>query len=86
MLVDRQNGKRPIAVHSLPIASGGRADDHILTHARAIVRAIQPDADGPADPAQVRNLLGLTLGEARVAALVGSGLPRELSARGPIAI
>jgi DNA-binding CsgD family transcriptional regulator len=46
------------------------------------VLAIQPEADGPADPAQVRDLLGLTLGEARVAALVGSGLaPREAAAR-----
>ena len=78
MLVDRQDGKRPIAIHILPIAPGDRAEDRILAHARAIVLAIQPDADGPADPAQVRDLLGLTLGEARVAALVGSGLaPRE---------
>ena len=82
MLVDRHDGKRPIAVHILPIAPGERAEDRILTHARAIVLAIQPDADGSADPAQVRDLLGLTLGEARVAALVGSGLaPREAAAR-----
>jgi DNA-binding CsgD family transcriptional regulator len=82
MLVDRLDGKRPIAIHILPIAPSDRAEDRVLTHARAIVLAIQPDADGPADPAQVRDLLGLTLGEARVAALVGSGLPpREAAAR-----
>jgi DNA-binding CsgD family transcriptional regulator/PAS domain-containing protein len=82
MLVDRHDGKRPIAVHVLPIAPRDRKEDGVLTHARAIVLAIQPDADGPADPAQVRDLLGLTLGEARVAALVGSGLaPREAAAR-----
>lgn len=82
MLLDRQDGKRPIALHIIPISYGKRAEDHFLTHARTIVLAIQPDANGPADPAQVRDLLGLTLGEARVAALVGSGLaPREAAAR-----
>jgi DNA-binding CsgD family transcriptional regulator/PAS domain-containing protein len=82
MLVDRQDGRRPIAVHVLPITPSDRSEDRILTHARAIVLAIQPDADGPADPAQVRDLLGLTLGEARVAALVGSGMaPREAATR-----
>jgi DNA-binding CsgD family transcriptional regulator len=41
---------------------------------------IEPKSDEPADPALVRDLLGLTLGEARVAALVGSGLaPRQAS-------
>jgi DNA-binding CsgD family transcriptional regulator len=38
------------------------------------VLAIDPQADAPPDPAVVRDVLGLTLGEARVAALVGSGL------------
>jgi DNA-binding CsgD family transcriptional regulator len=82
MLVDRPDGKRPIAIHILPLAPSDRAEDRVLTPARAIVLAIQPDAGGPPDPAQVRDLLGLTLGEARVAALVGSGLaPREAAAR-----
>jgi DNA-binding CsgD family transcriptional regulator len=44
--------------------------------------AIASKADGPADPAIVRDLLGLTLGEARVAALIGAGLPpREAAGR-----
>jgi DNA-binding CsgD family transcriptional regulator len=47
--------------------------ERFLTFARAIVLAIDSDADRPADPAVVRDVLGLTLGEARVAALVGSG-------------
>ena len=34
-----------------------------------------PKQGEPADPAVVRDILGLTLGEARVAALVGSGVP-----------
>lgn len=38
--------------------------------------------NGPADPALVRDLLGLTLAEARLTALVGVGLaPREASQR-----
>jgi DNA-binding CsgD family transcriptional regulator len=41
---------------------------------------VDPKRDDPADPALVRDVLGLTLGEARVAALVGSGLsPRDAS-------
>lgn len=42
--------------------------------------AIDPDANSPADPALVRDVLGLTLGEARVASLVGSGLSPPESA------
>ena len=49
-----------------------------LTHTRAIVLVIDPKPDEPADPAVVRDVLGLTLGEARVAALIGAGIsPRE---------
>jgi DNA-binding CsgD family transcriptional regulator len=82
MLVDRPDGKRPIAIHILPVSRSNRVEEHVLTHARAIVLAIRPDPAGPADPSQVRDLLGITLGEARVAALVGSGLPpREAAAQ-----
>ena len=75
MLADRLGGKRPIAIHILPIVPSVRAEDRVLTHARAI--AIQSDADGAADPAQFTDFLGLALGEAHVAALVGSGLARR---------
>jgi DNA-binding CsgD family transcriptional regulator len=69
-------------LYVLPIATRMRAVEQFLTHTRAIVLVIDPKADDPADPALVRDLLGLTLGEARVAALVGSGLPpREAAAR-----
>ena len=64
----------------LPIALSLHPATQFLSHARAIVLAIDPEANGPADPALVRDVLGLTLGEARMAALVGSGLaPREAS-------
>lgn len=41
---------------------------------------IEPESGEPADPAIVRDVLGLTLTEARVAALVGSGLPPRTAA------
>jgi DNA-binding CsgD family transcriptional regulator len=42
------------------------------------VLVIEQKLDEPADPAIVRDLLGLTLGEAKIAAMVGAGLsPRD---------
>jgi DNA-binding CsgD family transcriptional regulator/PAS domain-containing protein len=78
ILIHRQKAERPLAVYVLPIALSSHPAAQFLTHARAIILAIDPEASGPADPALVRDVLGLTLGEARIAALVGSGLaPRE---------
>jgi DNA-binding CsgD family transcriptional regulator len=45
---------------------------------RLFINAVEAIYDAAPDPALVRDVLGLTLGEARLAALVGSGLsPRE---------
>ena len=78
ILIHRQKAERPLAVYVLPITLSSHPAAQFLTHARAIVLAIDPEASGPADPALVRDVLGLTLGEARMAALVGSGLsPRD---------
>lgn len=78
VLIDRQDDKRPFAIYLLPLTSALNPIADFLTHARLIVLAISAEADAPADPTLLRDLLGLTLGEARVAALVGSGLaPRE---------
>lgn len=75
ILVQRTSSDRPLVVYLLPIATPINPAEHFLTHARAIVLVIEPKIGEPADPAVVRDLLGLTLGEARVAALVGFGLP-----------
>jgi DNA-binding CsgD family transcriptional regulator len=78
--VQRASSNRPLIVYVLPIANSGTLTEQFLTHTRAIVLVIEPEADAPADPAVVRDLLGLTLGEARIASLVGSGLPPRAAA------
>jgi DNA-binding CsgD family transcriptional regulator/PAS domain-containing protein len=78
ILIHRRKAERPLAVYVLPIAPSSQPAAQFLAHVCAIVLAIDPEAGEPADPALVRDVLGLTLGEARIAALVGSGLaPRE---------
>jgi DNA-binding CsgD family transcriptional regulator len=76
ILAQRETSDRPLVLYLLPVLGSGRQDaaTHFLTRARVIVLVIDPMANAAADPAIVRDLLGLTLGEARVAALVGSGL------------
>jgi DNA-binding CsgD family transcriptional regulator len=78
ILIHRPDDKRPLAVYVLPTGPSSHPATRFLAHACAIVLAIDPEAGEPADTALVRDVLGLTLGEARMAALVGSGLaPRE---------
>lgn len=82
ILVRRASSDRPLVVYVLPITAPIKPAEHFLTHARAIVLVIESKIGEPADPAVVRDILGLTLGEARVAALVGFGLPpREAADR-----
>lgn len=81
ILIQNRSTERPLAVYVLPIAASGTMTEQFLTHTRAIVLVINSKAEDPADPAIVRDVLGLTLGEARVAALVGSGMtPRDAAA------
>jgi DNA-binding CsgD family transcriptional regulator len=82
ILIERGYGERPLAAYVLP-ASAAPPVENFLTHTRAIVLAIDPsEASAPADPALVRDVLGITLGEARVAALVGAGVPpRDAAAK-----
>jgi DNA-binding CsgD family transcriptional regulator len=82
ILVPRAASERPLIVYLLPIGASAAATEQFLTHTRAIVLVIDSQSDEPADPAVVRDVLGLTLGEARVAALIGSGLsPRDAGER-----
>jgi len=82
ILIRRSPNDRPLIAYLLPIASRERVIEKFLTHTRAIVLVIEPKDDDPPDPAVVRDLLGLTLGEARVASMIGFGLaPREAASR-----
>jgi DNA-binding CsgD family transcriptional regulator/PAS domain-containing protein len=72
-----------LAVHVIPVRAAERgAVEALLADVVAIAVVTSSQVDGPADPALVRDLLGLTLAEARLTALVGVGLaPREASER-----
>lgn len=81
ILVHRQNATRPLALYVLPIPAQNPGNG-FLTRARAVVLLMNPTADGIPDPSLIRDVLGVTLGEARIAALVGSGLsPKEAAER-----
>jgi DNA-binding CsgD family transcriptional regulator len=81
ILIPRRSQTRPLALYALPIPLAS-APSTFLTHARAIVLVIDTETGGPADPALVRDVLGLTLGEARIASLVGTGLgPRDAASK-----
>ena len=80
LLIDRPAGARPLTVYVLPVSPRDSLADEFLTHVRALVLAIDPASDSPPDPAIVRDVLGLTLSEARVAALVGSGVSPRAAA------
>jgi DNA-binding CsgD family transcriptional regulator len=75
ILIPRASSPRPLTVYVLPARASRPAIDQILNQARAIVLVIDAEDDDPPDPSLVRDVLGLTLGEARIASLVGSGLP-----------
>ena len=72
-----------VAVYVLPLrASLAPALEQFLVRSQAVVLMVEMKAGDPADPALVRDLLGLTLGEARVAALIAVGVsPRDAAQR-----
>ena len=74
ILVQSAVSNRRLAIYLLPVFRSAVAEQ-FLTHTRAIVLVIEQKLDEPADPAIVRDLFGLTLGEARIAAMIGAGLP-----------
>ncbi|MGY3581428.1 DNA-binding CsgD family transcriptional regulator/PAS domain-containing protein [Bradyrhizobium sp. USDA 4341] len=80
ILVSSIGTNRRLVIYLLPVALSANLAEQFLTHTRAIILALEQRLDEPADPAVVRDVLGLTLGEARIAALVGSGLPPKEAA------
>ena len=82
MLIERNDGSWPLTVYVLPLGAARVPHQEFLTHARAIVLVVLPRTDEALDATLVRDLLGLTLGEARIASLIGNGLPpREVALR-----
>ncbi len=76
VLLDGGDAHRFLAAYLLPVrARAGHPADLVLSNVRALVVVLASDTADPPDPSVVRDLLGLTLSEARVAALVGHGLP-----------
>lgn len=75
VLITRGGDLPPILLHFIPARPGNslRARER-LGEARLIVLALELSPNSPVDPMVVRDLLGLTLGEARVASLVGAGV------------
>jgi DNA-binding CsgD family transcriptional regulator/PAS domain-containing protein len=72
---------RRLAIYLLPVFQAALAQQ-VLTHTRAIMLVIEHKLDEPADPAIVRDLFGLTLGEAKIAAIIGAGLsPKDAAER-----
>jgi DNA-binding CsgD family transcriptional regulator len=82
ILVHSPEAERPFVVYILPVISAKDLGQKFLVQTRAIVLVIEQKVDEPADPAVVRDILGLTLGESRVAALVGVGVsPKDAAER-----
>ncbi|MET3840690.1 helix-turn-helix transcriptional regulator [Bradyrhizobium sp. OAE829] len=77
IIVQSRSSKQRWVFYVLPIAGPSNLTEEFLTRTRAIVLAVEQKIGEPADPALVRDVFGLTLGEARVAALVGSGVALE---------
>jgi DNA-binding CsgD family transcriptional regulator/PAS domain-containing protein len=81
IVVEIAGAERRLAIYVLPIFQPVLAEQ-FLAHTRAIVLVIEQKLDEPADPTVVRDLLGLTLGEARIAAMIGAGLsPKEAAGK-----
>jgi DNA-binding CsgD family transcriptional regulator len=60
----------------------GASPGEVLMETQVILLAVDSDPGDPLDPSLVRDLLGVTLAEARVASLVGTGLsPRHVAER-----
>jgi DNA-binding CsgD family transcriptional regulator/PAS domain-containing protein len=80
LLRSPQSG-RAFAVYALPLRGfRSPALEQFLLRGEVIVLTIELSAGDPADPALLRDLLGLTLGEAKVAALIAAGhSPKEAS-------
>lgn len=69
--IHRSKSRHPLTAYFLPVPSVSEPRD-LLVNAKAIVLLLDPVGKS-FDPSTIRDLLGLTLAESRVAALIGAG-------------
>lgn len=83
VLLQHHQSQTPVAIYVLPLRTSLSPEvEQFLVRSQAIVLIVELRTGDPADPALVRDLLGLTLGEARVAALVAAGVsPRDAAVK-----
>lgn len=82
VILGNREGGDPLVLYFLPVSGGGAFADTVLAKTRVIVLVVKVGRSDPVDPTILRDLMGLTLNEARVAALVGCGLaPRTVADR-----
>lgn len=80
VVIARDHPASPLIAYALPVRQTSFSAEAFVG-ARALVLLIDQEPDTPADPSLVRDLLDLTLGEARVASLIGAGTsPRDAAA------
>lgn len=83
VLLQSAESESPVAVYVMPLRTQLAPEiEQFLVRSQAVVLIVELRAGDPADPALVRDLLGLTLGEARVAALIAAGVsPRDAATK-----
>ncbi len=82
MLVHGLDDNEGAVVYLIPVGSAEMRAGALAAPTRVLVLVVPFGRGAPLDPSIVRDLLGLTLNEARVAALVGCGLaPRAVAER-----
>lgn len=74
VLGSRDVASDPLVLYFLPVSGDDLFTNAVLAKTRILVLAIKVGRNDPIDPTILRDLMGLTLNEARVAALVGCGL------------
>lgn len=79
ILVSRAGSSRPLALYAFPVSEANSLDS-FLAQAKVVVLLVDSNTDDPPDPSMIRDLMGLTLSEARIASLIGSGLPPKQAA------
>jgi DNA-binding CsgD family transcriptional regulator/GAF domain-containing protein len=81
VLIRSRQSNRPLAIYVLPVDTSSQWTA-MLTHAKAVVLAVDTKINEPPDASLVRDIFGLTLSEARVSSLIGSGMqPSEVAVK-----